>query len=197
MASHVQITLQNSILNSRIVEKPNGYKYFVWPLADGVPPIHPDMVGNAADLVTNNLMYNCDNLLIDMILAPEAMGIPIAQEVSRRLRKPYSVVRKRKYGLPGEIEVTQQTGYSVSNMYINCVEPRQQVVIIDDVVSTGGTLKAIMSALTENGIGMLGAFTIIEKNGAAKKLFEEGYNVHALFDVVTDNNGIKDVLINE
>ena len=54
---------------------------------------------------------------------------------------PFSIIRKRPYGLDGEIEIVETTGYSTTKMYIKGVKPGMKVTIVDDVVSTGGTSR--------------------------------------------------------
>jgi adenine phosphoribosyltransferase len=56
---------------------------------------------------------------IDKIVTMEAMGIPLATALSLKLKIPFVIIRKRTYGLPGEIDVEQITGYSKSKLYIN------------------------------------------------------------------------------
>ena len=47
------------------------------------------------------------------------MGIPLATALSIKTGIPFVVVRKRSYGLEGECQVHQQTGYSENELYIN------------------------------------------------------------------------------
>ena len=47
------------------------------------------------------------------------MGIHLATALSLEVGVPFVVVRKRKYGLPGELAVHQTTGYSKGELYIN------------------------------------------------------------------------------
>ena len=188
----------NSIWKCPIVKK-GDYTYFVHPFTDGSLPINVFDLDCLSDYMVEHfeLRNRSVNSTIDLVLVPEAMGIPIGQNVAGWLDKSYVVIRKRKYNLPGEIEIDQQTGYSSSKMYINSVKPGQSVIIVDDVVSTGGTLKAIINALKANNINFLGSYTLIEKNGAATKLREEGYNVKALVNVITDQTGIINVVEND
>jgi adenine phosphoribosyltransferase len=60
---------------------------------------------------------------------------------------PMTIMRKREYKLPCEIAVHQTTGYSKGELYLNGVYQGDRVVIIDDVISTGGTMKALLQAL--------------------------------------------------
>jgi len=184
--------LIDSIKGSPIVWK-GDYPYFCYSLSDGVLPIDSLFLKD----VCIEMMYGIDPDMFkwcDYILAPEAMGLPIATMLSYITDVPWLVIRKRKYGLPGELELNQQTGYSKNVMYINGLKSGDTVIIVDDVVSTGGTLRAIFDTLRNNDIDCKGAYTLIEKNGSSKKLQSEGYPVGSLVNVITDQSGIKDVI---
>ena len=91
------------------------------------------------------------------------MGIHLATAMSLRTRIPFAVIRKKNYGLPGEISLDQETGYSKSPMFINGVKRGDRVMIMDDTVSTGGTLRAIVNALKANGITVTEAAVVYNK----------------------------------
>ena len=128
-----------------VVDK-NGYDYFVNPISDGVPRVYPDVLEEAVDGLVSEASFDCD-----LILAPEAMGIPLAAGISLKARIPFSVVRKKRYGLPGETELTQRTGYSKAAMFLNGLEKGTRVAIVDDVLDTGGTIFAVASAVRDAG----------------------------------------------
>ena len=192
LTDQVIYKFKQSIKCSPVIKKGN-YNYFVHPLTDGSLPIYPNELTKIATSMIFRLAIDVIEG-IDMVLLPEAMGIPIGQEICRQLNLPYIVVRKRSYGLDGEIKINQQTGYSKSEMFINSVKSNSNIIIIDDVVSTGGTLKAIISSLRSNNINVIAAFTLIEKNNAAKALRDSGYNVWSIANVLTDDSGIIDVI---
>lgn len=185
--------LIDSIKESPIINK-NGYNYFVHALTDGALPIEPDLLVQTANTLCDVIENDLDPLTINYIIAPEAMALPIATIVADLMNIPFVVARKRKYGLPGELTIHQVTGYSESLMYINSIKPGHKVIIIDDVVSTGGTLKAIIDTLKCNHINVIGSYTIIEKDGAAKRLRDQGYNVKSLVNVVMGKDCIKEVI---
>ena len=137
--------LTEAFLNSPVVSK-NGYPYFVNPISDGIPCVDKELLDEVTDAILSVSEMDCD-----VILAPEAMGIPLAVMMTSRTGIPFSVIRKRNYGLPGEICLDQTTGYSRSPMYINGVSAADRVMIVDDVISTGGTLSAIIRALRDAG----------------------------------------------
>jgi adenine phosphoribosyltransferase len=84
---------------------------------------------------------------VDTIVVVEAMGIHIGSVLSTMTDIPMTIMRKREYKLPGEIAVHQATGYSKGELYLNGIKKGDRVVIIDDVVSTGGTMRALLQAL--------------------------------------------------
>ena len=185
--------LIDSIKESPIINK-NGYNYFVHSLSDGALPIDPEILFKTARRLQELIERDVTHSNLDFIIAPEAMALPIATVASQLLDRPYVVARKRQYGLLGELTVHQVTGYSESLMYINSIKPGHKVIIIDDVVSTGGTLKAIIDVLKANNINVIGSYTIIEKDGAAKRLRDQGYNVKSLVNVVMGKDCIKEVI---
>ncbi len=133
--------LKASLTESPIVKR-GDYDYMVHPVTDGIPKVEPKILKEIADA-----MAEIGNMDCDVIVTIEALGIPLATALSMRTGKPFNIVRKRMYGLPGEVNLSQVTGYSKSSLFINGLKAGDRVVIVDDVVSTGGTLWALVEAL--------------------------------------------------
>jgi len=133
--------VKRSLEASPIVKK-GDYNYFVNPISDGVPAMDPKMLREISLAV-----YKHADLDVDKIVAVEAMGIHLATALSLATDIPFVVIRKRQYGLEGEHEVYQKTGYGSSNLYINDLHAGEKILLIDDVVSTGGTLVALIRTL--------------------------------------------------
>jgi adenine phosphoribosyltransferase len=121
--------LKASLVESTIVKR-GEYDYIVHPITDGIPRVDPKLL----DEVTNAMLEIC-SFDCDYIMTVEALGIPLATVLSMKTGKPFNVVRKKMYGLPDEVSLTQVTGYSKANLFINDVKAGDTVVIIDDVVS--------------------------------------------------------------
>lgn len=98
--------LKASIERSPVIDM-EGYPYLIHPVTDGIPEMDPDILDEIIDWMVSIGNFDCDR-----IIAPESMGIPLAVPLSLRLRIPYSIIRKRSYGIEGETPVKYQTGYS-------------------------------------------------------------------------------------
>lgn len=155
----------------------DGYPYIIHELLDGVPRVSQDLLVDWAAWALEQPLLAEATLLV----APEAMGIHLAVPITLATGTPYVVARKREYGLPGELVAYCETGYSQSCIYVNDVKPGDKVVVIDDVVSTGGTLTAMLTTLKEAGAEVLGALVAIGKgDGAAKVREATGLPVHTM-----------------
>jgi len=154
--------LKQSLLDAPIVSKEkNGetYEYFVHPITDGVPPLEPAVMRE----IVVGIVRRADVENIDKIVAPEAMGIHIGTALSLSVDVPVTVVRKRSYGFEDEVSVSQVTGYSEGQMYLNSVGQGDRVLLVDDVLSTGGTLSAVHGALETVGAEVIDTVVVIEK----------------------------------
>ncbi|HHY00767.1 MAG TPA: purine phosphoribosyltransferase family protein [Methanothermobacter sp.] len=167
--------LVESLIKSPIVKK-GDYNYFVNPITDGIPLVDSELLQEVAGAVSKYADLN-----VDKIVCVEAMGIHLATAISLRTDIPFVVVRKRFYGLEGEIAVHQTTGYSEGELYINGIKKGDRVFLVDDVVSTGGTMAAVIKALKHIGADIIDVMAIIEK-GEGKEFVENetGIKVHTL-----------------
>lgn len=149
--------LKASLAESPVVKR-GDYDYIVNPITDGIPRVEPQILKEICDAMIEIGNFDCD-----MIMTVEALGLPIATALSLRLGKPFNVVRKRMYGLPGEVNMSRVTGYSKSPLFVNGVKAGDKVVIVDDVVSTGGTLWAISETLNSMGVKVVDIIVVVEK----------------------------------
>ena len=152
--------LRRSLLEAPIIEK-GEYQYFVHPISDGVPTLEPGLLREIAIRVCRK----ADLTNIDKIVAPEAMGIHISTTLSLMTDIPLVVIRKRGYGLEGEVSLSQQTGYSEGELFINDVHEGDRVIVLDDVLSTGGTMRAVLEALDGIGADIVDVVAVIKKAG--------------------------------
>ena len=150
--------LQDSLRGSPIIWK-GEYPYFIHPISDGIPRMDADVLRATRDLIVEMVDWS----KIDLIVSVEAMGLPLLAAVGDATGKPTVVIRKREYGMEGEVRVDVSTGYSQSTTYINDISPGERILIVDDVISTGGTLEPILVTLEEMGVILQDIVIAIEK----------------------------------
>jgi adenine phosphoribosyltransferase len=146
-------------LESCPMVKRGEYNYFIHPITDGVPIVEPALLRDVCSAMIKMLDLNN----VDKIVVVEAMGIHIGAVLSVMTDIPMTVMRKREYQMPGEVAVHQTTGYSKGELYINGIKKGDRVVIIDDVVSTGGTMQALLKALEIAGADVVDVCIAIQR----------------------------------
>lgn len=179
--------LRKSLLESLIIRR-GEYNYVVHPSLDGIPRMESEVLQEIIDeFIRIGDFESCD-----LIVTIESIGIQYAAPLSLRTGKPFNIVRKRKYGLPGEISLKQTTGYSESDLYINGISRGDRVIIVDDVVSTGGTLKAIIECLRSIGAEIVDIITVVEKGDGREQLEKSlGVEIKTLLRIEALETGVK------
>ena len=164
-------TLQDSLRGAPIIWK-GDYPYFIHPISDGIPRMEAKVLRATRDLIIDMVDWS----EIDIVVSVEAMGLPLLAAVGEATGKPTVVIRKRPYGMEGEVRVDVSTGYSTSTAYINDIKPGERVLVVDDVISTGGTLEPLLQALEEMGAILKGVVIAIEKGEGRERLAKERPN---------------------
>lgn len=109
----------------------------------------------------------------DYILTPEAKGIPLGYEMSRQSGKKYFIARKgtKLYmKKPFGVEVHSITTDREQHLYLDSTEADEmkgkRVIIVDDVISTGESLKAVETLAREAGADIVGKCAILAEGDA-------------------------------
>ena len=160
--------LQDSLRGSPIIWK-GDYPYFIHPISDGIPRMDADVLRATRDLIVEMVDWS----KVDLVVSVEAMGLPLLAAVGDATGKPTVVIRKRQYGMEGEVQVDVATGYSQSTTYINDINPGERILIVDDVISTGGTLEPILATLEKMGVILQDIVIAIEKGEGRERLAKE------------------------
>ena len=113
----------------------------------------------------------------DYMIAPEAKSIPLIHEMARQSgRSKYMLVRKvPKFYMDGVFSVddTSITTAGIQKLYLDGADAKlmkgKKMLIIDDVVSTGGSLSAVEELVKLAGGKIAGKMTILAEGDAAKR----------------------------
>ena len=161
--------LKQSLVKAPIIWK-GDYPYFIHPITDGVPRLEPNVLEAIIELSVP--LINWDN--IDIILGIEAMGLPLMAPLSMRTGIPMVIARKRQSGLEGEVEINQETGYSKGSIFLNDIKPGEKIAIIDDVLSTGGTIRSVVEGVKRTGAIIENIVVVVEK-GPGMEILQQDY----------------------
>ena len=109
----------------------------------------------------------------DLILTPEAKSIPLAYEMSRQSGKKYIVARKGlKVYMGNALSVDDQsiTTQGLQKLYLgedDAAEMKgKRVVVLDDVISTGGSLQAAVALAEQAGSNIVAKCAVLSEGDA-------------------------------
>src|SRR5712671_4972651 len=132
--------------------------------------------------VIDSLAKQFENTPIDVVLGIEARGFIIAPAVAYALGYGFIPVRKEKK-LPAErerIEYALEYGTDVLEIHKDAITPGQNVLIIDDVLATGGTASAVARLVEKLDGKVSGLGFILELDFLKGREKLNGYDVFSL-----------------
>ena len=134
----------------------------------------------------NQMSKMLSKINYDKIAAIESRGFIFASPLSYNLSKPYILLRK-KNKLPAErysVDFELEYGKSTLEIHKDSIKPKEKVLIIDDLIATGGTAEAGAKLVEKSG-GIVSGFIFIINlfDLGGKKLIEnKGYKAFSLID---------------
>lgn len=120
--------------------------------------------GEAFKLSIEGLSYLCRGLDFDLIVAPEARGFIVGTPLAYALGKGFVPVRKSGK-LPAATRRASYTlEYGEDNLEIHedAVLPGQRVLVVDDLLATGGTIRSTIDLVESLGGEVAGVLFLIE-----------------------------------
>ena len=123
-----------------------------------------------------------DGVEYDAIAGAEARGFIFGMPLAYKAGKKFIPVRK-KGKLPREtVEKTYELEYGKATIEIHkdAVKPGEKVVVVDDLIATGGTIKAAADLIEELGGEVVKLIFLIELEGLHGRAVLEGYDVDSV-----------------
>ena len=104
-------------------------------------------------LAIDEMMKKLEGVDFDVVVGPEARGFIFGVPIAYNLHKPFIPVRK-KGKLPRRtvsMEYDLEYGSATIEIHEDAIKPGQKVVIVDDLMATGGTIEAIIKLVESLG----------------------------------------------
>jgi adenine phosphoribosyltransferase len=119
---------------------------------------------------------------VDMVAGIEARGLAFAALLATKYNKGFFMVRKQGK-LPGEtvaVSYGLEYGQDVMEIQADALKPGQKVLIVDDLLATGGTAKAAAQLIEKVGASVTGMAFVIELSELGGREALKPYKVETL-----------------
>ena len=133
-------------------------------------------------LAIDKLQEEIKDIDFDVVVGPESRGFIFGVPVAYNLHKGFVPVRK-KGKLPCETieeEYDLEYGSATIEIHKDAIKPGQKVVIVDDLIATGGTTEAMIKLIERLGGEVVAIDFLMELEGLEGRKKLEGYNVKSV-----------------
>jgi adenine phosphoribosyltransferase len=158
------------------------YNFLVNPLTEQIPATTAELLKEATDWLVKIGDFN----LATKIAGEEDKGAILVASTSLATGLPFGMARWYPAGLEGQVGVDFEMEYASGSLYLNGIERDDQVIIVDDMISTGGTILAMIEAVRKAHADIVDIVCVAEKvdYGGVKRIEEEtGYSVKTLLKI--------------
>ncbi len=147
--------------------------------------ITPMLANNdARRAAVDELLSAADGQAVTMVAGIESRGFILGVPVAERLGVGFIPIRKAGK-LPAEthrVEYSLEYGTDALELHVDACDPNDRVLIIDDVLATGGTLAAAVECVEATGATVVGASVLIELTFLAGRT-RNATPIHSVFEV--------------
>lgn len=133
-------------------------------------------------LAIDEMLARLKSLDFDVIAGAESRGFILGAPIAYMLGKAFIPIRK-KGKLPREVvsrEYALEYGTAVVEIHKDAILPGQKVVLIDDLIATGGTMKAGAELIEELGGEVVKILFLVELAGLEGRKHLEKYDVESI-----------------
>lgn len=133
-------------------------------------------------LAIDQMQEQVKDLDFDVIVGAESRGFIFGSAMAYNLHKPLILLRK-KGKLPWKTESVDydlEYGKATLEIHIDAIQPGQKVLLVDDLLATGGTVKAAAELVEKLGGEVAGILVMIELKGLQGRKKLEGYRVDSV-----------------
>lgn len=132
-------------------------------------------------LAVDTMQEKIKDLEFDVIVGPESRGFIFGMPIAYNLKKPFVLIRK-KGKLPCEtvsVDYDLEYGKATIEMHKDSIRQGQKVLIVDDLIATGGTTEAMVKLIESLGGEVTGIVVLMELAGLKGRERLEGYRLES------------------
>lgn len=132
-------------------------------------------------LAVDTMQDKVKNLDYDVVVGPESRGFIFGMPIAYNNRKPFVLIRKAGK-LPREtvsVSYDLEYGKATIEMHKDSIRPGQKVLIVDDLIATGGTTQAMIQLIEQLGGEVAGIVVLIELAGLNGREKLKGYRLES------------------
>lgn len=118
-------------------------------------------------LAVDTMQGLVEDLEYDVVAGPESRGFIFGTPIAYNNKKPFVLIRKAGK-LPREtvsVSYELEYGKATIEMHRDSIKPGQRVLIVDDLIATGGTTEAMVRLVEELGGKVVGIVVLMELAG--------------------------------
>ncbi len=135
-------------------------------------------------MAIDQLLHPYAGVRFDKVVGLEARGFILGGAIAHQLSAGFVPIRK-KGKLPGAViseEYQLEYGEAVVEIHDDAIEPGEKILLVDDLLATGGTAEAGIKLVERLGGEIIGCAFIVDlpELGGRQKLLDMGMEVHAL-----------------
>ena len=133
-------------------------------------------------LAIDEMLNLLDGVDFDVIAGAESRGFILGAPLAYQLHKPFVPIRKQGK-LPRDVvrqEYDLEYGKAVIEMHRDAIRPGQKVVLVDDLMATGGTVKACAKLIEELGGEVVKIIFLMELEGLNGRAKLANYDVQSV-----------------
>lgn len=137
--------------------------------------------GEGLKLAIDTMQDLVKDLAYDVVAGAESRGFIFGTPIAYNRGKPFVLIRK-KGKLPCETiqkEYELEYGKAIIEMHKDAIKPGQKVLLVDDLIATGGTTKAMIELVEALGGEVVGVLVLMELAGLKGRQKIEGYRLDA------------------
>lgn len=132
-------------------------------------------------LAVDTMQEKINDLEYDVVVGPESRGFIFGMPIAYNNKKPFVLIRKAGK-LPREtvsVSYDLEYGKATIEMHKDSIQPGQRVLIVDDLIATGGTTEAMIKLIEQLGGKVAGIVVLMELAGLKGRDRLQGYRLES------------------